>query len=199
VTLAFTAPVVLSNVSTLSDLKIDGTTVTGFAADTLAYNVELATGTTTVPTVTATTTDSKASAVVTPATGLPGATTIVVTAEDGTTMKTYTINFTVVAPALKVSDFGNYLVIVMSGVKNIVLTEASVQEKFPGITTSSKLNVYIPESADINYTATYVASTTVTDPLDDTVVLYTGGAWVVPGVQIATNTQMKAGIVTLIP
>lgn len=81
--------------ATLSDLKSDGTTVTGFSASTITYDIVLAHNTTIVPTVTATTTDVNASKVITPAASLPGSTTVVVTAEDGTTKKTYTVNYTV--------------------------------------------------------------------------------------------------------
>ncbi len=86
---------VKSSDATLSDLTVDGTTIESFAAETLTYNVELAAGTTEVPTIIATATDDRANAVVTPAESLSGATTILVTAEDGTTTKTYTIKFTV--------------------------------------------------------------------------------------------------------
>jgi hypothetical protein len=81
--------------ATLSDLKVDDTVVDNFDAATLSYNVELDYGTTTVPTVTGTATDSNADVVVTKATELPGKTIIVVTAEDGTTTITYEVNFTV--------------------------------------------------------------------------------------------------------
>lgn len=82
--------------ASLSDLTIDGTTVDGFAANTLEYDVELPVGTGTIPTVAATTKQSTpAAAVVTAATSLPGTTTVVVTAQDGSTTKTYKVNFTV--------------------------------------------------------------------------------------------------------
>jgi uncharacterized protein YjdB len=84
--------------ATLSDLKVGGTTITGFNKDTLIYAMILPSGTTAAPTVTATTTHAGATAVVTNPSTLPGATTVVVTAEDGETTLTYTINFTV-APA----------------------------------------------------------------------------------------------------
>jgi hypothetical protein len=80
--------------TTLSDLTVNGTTVEGFAADTLTYDVELAAGTIEVPTVVATLSDDRANAVITDAASLPGSTTVLVTAEDGTT-QTYTISFTV--------------------------------------------------------------------------------------------------------
>ncbi len=88
----------LSKDATLSDLKVDGVTVTGFNPATLTYDVELPYGTTTVPTVTYTLNDAKATAIKTDATALPGSTTVAVTAEDGVTSQTYTINFTIAAP-----------------------------------------------------------------------------------------------------
>jgi hypothetical protein len=84
--------------ATLSNLDVDGTTVVGFTPTTTTYSVVLPTGTTAVPTVTATATDSNATAVVTAATVLPGSTTVLVTAPDGTSQETYTISFTVAAP-----------------------------------------------------------------------------------------------------
>jgi len=79
--------------ATLSDLTVDGSTITGFDSNTTTYTVEVANGTTVVPTVAATTNDDGATAVVTPAGSLPGDTTIEVTAANGTTKKTYTISF----------------------------------------------------------------------------------------------------------
>lgn len=84
--------------ATLSDLKVDGTTVPGFAPNVLNYNVALPYGTTVVPVVTATTTNPAATHVVTPAAALPGTTSVVVTSQDLTTTLTYNINFTVLSP-----------------------------------------------------------------------------------------------------
>jgi len=80
--------------ATLSDLKVDGETVAGFAPSVLNYTVELPNDTTEVPEVTATTNDPEASYVVNDATQLPGTTNIVVTAEDDSTTLTYNVNFT---------------------------------------------------------------------------------------------------------
>ncbi|MFP5111400.1 family 20 glycosylhydrolase [Bacillaceae bacterium C204] len=84
-----------SPIATLSSINLNGTPLNEFAAETTDYNVMLPAGTTEVPTVATTTSDSNASAVVTAATKLPGKTNIKVTAEDGTTTKTYNVNFTV--------------------------------------------------------------------------------------------------------
>lgn len=96
---AFVAAPAATNIATLKAITIDGEALEGFSAATKEYNVELPFGTTEVPAVLATTTSAKANAVVTPAAALPGATTILVTAEDGETKETYTINFTVAASA----------------------------------------------------------------------------------------------------
>ena len=83
--------------TTLADLTIDGSTVTGFTPSGTTYAVELAPGTTVVPTVAATLYNTNGSSVITAATSLPGTTTIVITAEDGATQRTVSINFTVQA------------------------------------------------------------------------------------------------------
>lgn len=85
--------------ATLSDLMVDGATIEGFASPNLAYEVVLPRGTTAVPTVTATPKISTASAAVTAANEVPGTSTVLVTAEDGTTTNTYTITFSLEASA----------------------------------------------------------------------------------------------------
>lgn len=79
--------------ATLSDLQIDAATIDGFSPSLLSYVVELPEGTSSVPTVTATTAEEGANAVVNDAVSLPGTTTVVVTAEDLTTIVTYHILF----------------------------------------------------------------------------------------------------------
>ena len=88
------APAAAGTDTSLSDLTVDGNTISGFSSLGSNYSVELPSGTVAVPTVVATTTDSNANNTVTPAASLPGSTTILVTAQDGTTTNTITINFT---------------------------------------------------------------------------------------------------------
>jgi hypothetical protein len=58
-----------------------------FAAGTITYSVVLPTGTTAIPTIAATVTESHATTVITQAASVTGSGTIVVTAQDGTTKK----------------------------------------------------------------------------------------------------------------
>ena len=87
--------------TSLSDLTVDGTTISGFSPLETNYDVFLPEGTTTVPTVVATTTDASATSDVTDATSLPGTTSILITAQDGTTTSTVTVNFVALAPGLE--------------------------------------------------------------------------------------------------
>lgn len=82
-----------SNDATLKELKYDGTSVPNFDAKTLDYSVTLSANYSGVPTVTATANDSKATLNITQAASATGKATVLVTAEDGTTKKTYTIQF----------------------------------------------------------------------------------------------------------
>lgn len=77
----------------LKSLQINGKDYIRFNADTLSYQYTLPAGTTTIPTVTAEALDDSASVVISPATELPGTTTICVTAEDGETESSYVIQF----------------------------------------------------------------------------------------------------------
>ena len=94
--IAFVKPQPLTD-ATLKSITINGEALEEFEPTTTTYNVVLPTGTTEVPNVEATPTAGTCT--VTNATSLPGATTIEVTAKDGTTTQTYTINFTVAACA----------------------------------------------------------------------------------------------------
>ncbi len=92
--------------ASLSDIKVDGTTITGFAPATYSYSKVLDAGTTTIPTVTYTTNDPFATVVYTAPTDLAGnaaarTATIAVTASDATTKQTYTILF---SPVLTVAN-----------------------------------------------------------------------------------------------
>lgn len=85
-----------SHDATLKDLTVNGVTVTGFDPATEVYNVVLEMGTTTTPEVGGVANDDNVISVVVWQTTDPAdGATVTVTAEDNSTTKTYTINFSV--------------------------------------------------------------------------------------------------------
>ncbi|MDF2881745.1 MAG: Alpha-mannosidase [Clostridiaceae bacterium] len=86
-------PATLSHNADLSSIKIDSTALEGFDKNALEYNVPLPASTSASPKVTVTTDDENANAVVSQADRFPGSALISVTAEDGYTIKNYTVNF----------------------------------------------------------------------------------------------------------
>lgn len=93
-----TGPAPKSTDATLSDLQVGGVTIDGFSSSVTNYTYTIPATATSMPSVTATKHDSKASdPVITqasmPSVGNPTQATVVVTAEDGTTTQTYTITF----------------------------------------------------------------------------------------------------------
>jgi hypothetical protein len=88
-----------ANDATLSDLKVAGVTIPGFAAGTVNYNYEVVIGSTVAPQITSvTTTNSSATTVITQATSIPGNATVLVTSQNGTVTSTYTVSFVASIP-----------------------------------------------------------------------------------------------------
>jgi hypothetical protein len=90
--------------ASLSDLKVGPNTVSGFNSNTTEYNVLLSAATSVVPVVTAVTTEPHANAIITQALSDTGSSVIVVTAQDGSTIKTYTVHFIVASSDATLSD-----------------------------------------------------------------------------------------------
>lgn len=86
---------VASNNARLADIQVNGNNIAGFNAYLNTYNVQLPYGTTEAPVVTATAQDGGATVSITQPTSTTGTATILVTAADGTTKNTYTVNFSV--------------------------------------------------------------------------------------------------------
>ena len=92
-------PTVAGKDATLSALKVDGSSVSGFNPNSETYLMALPGGTTQVPQITlATTADASATRVITQATSIPGDATVLVTSQDGSTTKTYKISYYIGAP-----------------------------------------------------------------------------------------------------
>lgn len=91
----------VSDDATLSALTLDGVAIAGFAATKTSYKVTLAEGTTELPIVVATATDANATVSTVNYSAIEdyaATATFSVTAEDGTTVVNYTINFTIEKP-----------------------------------------------------------------------------------------------------
>ncbi len=85
-----------SSDATLKNITYNGLSIEDFESDKLNYQVSLPAGTTDAPVVAAETNDSKANVTtITQPNSPTGKATILVTAEDGTTTKTYTVQFSV--------------------------------------------------------------------------------------------------------
>lgn len=140
--------------ATLSDLTIDGITVSGFGPSTLDYNIELPIGTTVVPTVVATTSQTTASAVVMDTPSVPGITTILVTAQNGTDTNTYTITFTVdITPVQQTFDLT-----FESGTVGSIASNWNVFENGPNLPLEVVTN---PNATGANTSATVAKVTTL--------------------------------------
>lgn len=81
--------------ATLSSILVNGTPISGFQPQLGSYNVALPYGTTAAPEVTVVKAEDKQTVTITQATSPTGKATINVTAADGKTKKTYTINFSI--------------------------------------------------------------------------------------------------------
>ncbi|MFD0673080.1 chitobiase/beta-hexosaminidase C-terminal domain-containing protein [Cohnella sp. GCM10027633] len=88
---------IVSDNAYLSRLLVNGVSVDPFDNDTLAYTVVLPAGTTAIPTVGAEAEDANATVVATQAESLASTATVRVTAQDGTTTRTYSVSFQVAA------------------------------------------------------------------------------------------------------
>ncbi len=93
----------ISHDATLSDLRVNGTTVPGFNPEVYTYSYPIPTGDP-LPTISATLSTPLASMVITQASTVPGSATVVVTAEDETTQHTYTVNFYVAGVIATLAD-----------------------------------------------------------------------------------------------
>lgn len=94
------APVAAGVDATLSDLKVDNATVAGFTPSTITYTRGVLVGGA-VPVITlATTNDTAATRVITQATSVPGSATVLVTSQNGSVTRTYTVNYVYVGPTV---------------------------------------------------------------------------------------------------
>ena len=153
--------------ATLKSITVNGEEVEGFAPETTAYNVELPFGTTVVPVVAATPTSSKATVSVTQATAVNGKATIHVVAEDGTTTKDYTVQFSVASTASEdatlasISIDGTAIADFKADSLDYTYSVAYLSKSIPAISAEANdesANVAITQATAIPGTATIVVT-----------------------------------------
>jgi len=93
----------ISTDATLSDLTVNSTTVDGFSPSIFSYSVPIPTGDP-LPITGATPNFPAATVDITQASSVPGQSVVLVTAEDGTTQLTYTIDFYIAGTDATLSD-----------------------------------------------------------------------------------------------
>ena len=196
--IAFTKAPAAKDDATLSAITVDGEELEGFDPATTAYDVELPFGTTVVPVVAATPASSKATASVTQAATVDGKATIHVVAEDGTTTKDYTIQFSVAAAASEdatlsslsidgkaIADFKadsldyTYAVAYLSKAIPVISAEANDESATVVITQATAVpgNATIVVTAQAGNKTTYTVAISRADAIKHlTVVPFTNGA-----------------------
>lgn len=158
-----TASSIASNDATLSDLKVDGATVTGFAPATLTYDVALPYVYSGIPVVSATINNAAAKTVIAQPTAVPSSATVAVTAQDNSTTKVYTVNFTrtPASPACDVTSFsiGNKAGVITDQNILVKMELASDVTNLTPVVAISNLATYTPLgaknfSSPVNYVVT---------------------------------------------
>ncbi len=152
----------LSHDATLKEIKVDGVAISGFTPSTETYSVAVPFSQTSLPIVSATANNSGAQPLqITQATDVPGDATILVTAEDGTTKKTYTISFTRAAASsdatLKALTYNGISVPGFSALQtayNVELAQGSAKPVVAAETTHPFAKAEIEQAASTNGTAT---------------------------------------------
>jgi hypothetical protein len=148
----------VSSDASLSDIKITAVSLEGFNPSTLSYNVELPFGTTKIPSVTAVVNEPHAKYKVTKAAALPGATTILVTAEDKTTTATYSINFTVAPSAIKESNNSDAFAVYPNPASGQTTINLSSLEGKNAILTITTMQGQVIQQLDVTGLDNYVLS-----------------------------------------
>ena len=203
--------------TTSTDATLKSLTVTGyslaFSSSTTSYSVTLAYDAESAPTVSAVANNSNATVSIKQATSTTGTATVTVTAEDGTTKKIYTVQFSLgsepaaegssisSAMTLNIGDGTNAYKSYITGTFN---TSNSGTATYGGVTNST-LSIKMESSTSLSFTTTkaftmtFVAGSTETASfkLDGTTVKATSGNTVSVNVAAGTHTLTKSGAIKM--
>ena len=198
--------------ATLKSLSVSGYSLS-FSSSTTSYSVTLAYDAESAPTVSAVANNSNATVKITQATSTTGTATVTVTAEDGTTKRIYTVQFSVgsepaaegssisSAMTLNIGDGTNAYKSYLTGTFN---TSTSCSSTYGGVTNNS-LSIKMESSTSISFTTTkaftmtFVAddSQTASFKIDDTTVAASSGNTVSVDVAAGTHTLTKSGAIKM--
>jgi hypothetical protein len=149
----------------LEELNVDGSLIEGFSASTLNYEVVLPKGTIIVPTVTAVADDTEATVDITPAAAIPGSTSILVTAENGITKKTYNVAFRIVSEVASLSSISvNSVAIagfnpeVLEYTVNLPLETTVDIPVVTAVATDANADIVITQATEVDGEATIVVT-----------------------------------------
>ncbi len=138
----------------LSSISINGEKLSGFTASTYTYNVALPYGTTVTPVVTAEGQEDEQTVQITQPTSTTGRSTIKVTAADGTTVSTYTLNFSV---ALLADNTLQNILVNGKGITGYTPSQTIYRVSLPTSTTTmpsvQAVSAYPAGAQTITYTA----------------------------------------------
>lgn len=151
----------MSNDSTLSDLTVDASTINGFSSDTFAYLCKVNSGTTEIPTISGVVSNDSASMEIVPATNLSGTveertSQIIVTAEDGTSISKYSIEFHTMSSDTTLSDLtvdGSTINGFDSNVMDYIYEVSSVLDPIPpiaGIQSNDSASIEIVPATNLS-------------------------------------------------
>ena len=203
--------------ATSTDATLKSLTVTGyslaFSSSTTSYSVTLAYDAESAPTVSAVANNSNATVSIKQATSTTGTATVTVTAEDGTTKKIYTVQFSLgsepaaegssisSAMTLNIGDGTNAYKSYITGTFN---TSNSGTATYGGVTNST-LSIKMESSTSLSFTTTkaftmtFVAGSTETASfkLDGTTVKASSGNTVSVNVAAGSHEMTKSSAINL--
>ncbi len=184
----------ISTDATLSDLTVNGTTVDGFSPTNYSYNVPIPTGDP-LPITGATTNFPAATMVINQTTSVPGASSVVVTAEDGVTQLTYVIDFYIAGTNATLSDLTIDGTTIPGFDPNIFTYDYSVTTGDPIPTIGATLSDPLADMV-INQATALPGSGTVVVTSEDglTINTYTVNFLYIPGTDATLADLQVAGV-----
>lgn len=189
---SITALQTANNDATLSELNVDNTLLADFDKEKTVYNIALPFAYSGLPNVTAETTKSTSVLNINQVAAIPGSATVTVTAQDGTTQKTYTVNFTR-TPASTQANIKSFIlesrvgtingneiqVFLPSGTPRSNLTPTIKVSEFATVSPTGAQNFNNP----VNYTVTAEGGSTKTYTVTTTL-MDNSGASVLPDIEL---------------